>query len=52
MTDGAFDLDAKIKTKFKLFSGVRSQEEDQKMYDKVMDLCFDEMVAFLGREFR
>jgi len=42
------DLDSKIKSKFKLFSGARSQEEDQKVYDKVMDLCFDEMMSFAG----
>ena len=41
-------LDSKIKARFKLFSGVRPTEEDQKIYDKVSDLCFDEMALFLG----
>ncbi len=41
------DIDEKIKNKFKLFSGLRSEEEDQKIYDKVYELCFDEMVQFL-----
>ena len=41
-------LDEAIKSKFRLFSGVRSQEEDQKIYDKVNDLCFDEMTSFLS----
>lgn len=41
-------LDEKIKSKFKLFQGLRPQEEDQKIYDKVMDLTFDEMMAYLG----
>ena len=41
------DIDEKIKHKFKLFQGLRSQEDDQKIYDKIYDLCFDEMVGFL-----
>jgi len=48
MNKDTIGLDKKIKGKFKLFSGIRPQEEDQKIYDKVLDLCFDEMVAFLG----
>lgn len=42
-----FDFDEKIKNKFKLFQGLRSQEEDQKIYDKVYELCFEEIVRFL-----
>ena len=41
------DLDTKIKSKFKLFSGVRSQEEDQKIYDRLVDLAFDEITQYL-----
>src|SRR3989344_9408335 len=41
------DLDNKIKKKFRLFEGIRSEEEDKKIYDKIYDLCFDEMVLFL-----
>jgi hypothetical protein len=40
-------LDEKIKSKFKLFTGVRSYEEDQKIYDKVWELCFDELTGFI-----
>ena len=52
MPNNFVDLDAKIKTRFKLFSGVRSTEEDQKIYDKVYDLCFDEMTTFLGENLK
>ena len=48
MDNNTSGLDNKVKSKFKLFSGVRSQEEDQKIYDKVMDLCFDEMMLFIS----
>ena len=48
MDDSTSYLDAKINEKFRLFRGLRSQEEDQKILDKVMNLCFDEMTAFLG----
>lgn len=41
-------LDSKVREKFKLFTGLRPQEEDQKMYDKIMELCFDEMSRFLS----
>lgn len=42
-----FDLDEKIKKNFRLFTGVRPQEEDKRIYEKVYDLCFDEMIKFL-----
>jgi hypothetical protein len=41
------DLDKKIKKKFRLFEGIRSEDEDKKIYDKIYELCFDEMVLFL-----
>ncbi len=41
------ELNAKVKSKFQLFQGVRSQEEDQKIYDKVMDLISDESTKFI-----
>lgn len=47
MNGNKVDFDTKIKNKFKLFSGARSQEEDQKIFDKVYDLCFDDTVKFL-----
>lgn len=47
-SDQVSPLDEKIKSKFKLFQGLRSQEEDQKIYDKVMDLTFSEMMTYLG----
>jgi hypothetical protein len=42
-----FDLDNKITKTFKLFSGLRSTEEDQKIFDRVYELCFEEIVKFL-----
>lgn len=48
MNDGVSDLDKKIKDKFQLFSGVRSQDEDQKIYEEIYNLCFEEILAFLG----
>lgn len=42
------ELNNKIKSKFKLFMGLRSQEEDQKIFDKVMDLTFEEIMAYVG----
>ncbi len=48
----ASDLDNKIKSKFKLFQGVRPEEEDQKIYDKVMDLCFDEITLFVSESLK
>lgn len=50
MPNNFVDLDSKIKTRFKLFSGVRPADEDQKIYDKVYNLCFDEMVLFLSEQ--
>ena len=37
-----------IKKKFKLFKGLRSKEEDRKILEKLMDLCFDEIMLFLS----
>ena len=45
MTD--IDLDTKIKKKFRLFEGLRSEEEDQKIFERVYELLFDEVVMFL-----
>ena len=42
-----FDIDSLIKGKFQLFTGLRAQEEDQKIYDTLYDACFDGMLAFL-----
>jgi len=41
-------LDAKVREKFNLFTGLRPADEDQKMYDKIMGMCFDEMIRFLS----
>lgn len=41
------DIDALIKTKFQLFTGVRSREVDQKIYDTLYEVCFDAMMSFL-----
>lgn len=41
------NLDDKIKQAFKLFTGLRSQEEDQKMLEKIQEMCFDELTKFL-----
>lgn len=41
------NLEEKIKTAFKLFQGVRSQEEDQKLYEKIMEYFFDEISKFM-----
>lgn len=37
-------IDKKIKTRFNLFQGKRSAEEDQKIYDELYELCFDEFI--------
>ena len=41
-------INTKVKEKFQLFQGVRSQEEDQMIYDKLMVMCFDEMLKFVA----
>lgn len=41
------DIDNLIKNRFKLFVGVRSQKEDEEIYAKVYELCFDEIVQFV-----
>lgn len=41
------NIDVKIIKKFSLFEGKRSLEEDQKIFNKIYSLCFDEMVRFL-----
>ncbi len=41
------ELNAKVKSKFNLFKGARPQEEDQKIYDKLMDLISDESTKFM-----
>lgn len=50
--DDNFKLEEKIKEKFKLFQGFRSQEEDQKMYDKLAELCFDELIVYLSEKLK
>jgi hypothetical protein len=44
-----FDIDQHIKTRFALFEGKRAEEEDQKIYDKVYNLCLNEMILFIGQ---
>jgi len=39
-------FDDMIKSKFKLFQGIRSQEEDQKMYNKLNNMCLEEITNF------
>lgn len=41
------NLEQKIIKKFKLFQGLRPEAEEQKIFAKVYNLCFDEMVLFL-----
>jgi hypothetical protein len=41
------DIDEKIKTKLKLFQGLRSEEKDKEIFEKVYDLVFEEIVKFL-----
>lgn len=40
-------LDELIKTRSKLFQGVRSVEEDNKLYERVYELCLDEIINFI-----
>lgn len=47
MANYTFDIDEKIKNKFRLYAGDRSLAEDQKICEKVLDLCFDELISFL-----
>ncbi len=42
-----YDIDKQIKKMFKLFQGVRSEKEDKKIYEKVTDLIFKDLVSFL-----
>lgn len=48
MDDSFSGLEAKIKEKFKLFTGVRPQEEDQKLFDRLVAMCFEEALVFLA----
>lgn len=48
MTQNVFDLDQMIKSRFRIFEGVRSQEEDEKLYDKILNLCLEEILVFLA----
>jgi len=41
------NIDYKIKKTFRLFDGKRNIKEDKKLYQKLIDLCFDEVIAFL-----
>lgn len=34
------------KNKFRLFQGLRDKTEDEEIYHKVYELCFDEIVSF------
>lgn len=45
----SFNLDEHIKSRFQLFEGKRSKEEDEKIYDKVYSLCLNEMILFVGQ---
>ena len=46
--NGQINFEEKIKKKFRLFEGVRSQEEDQKLFDKLAGLCLEEAMIFLA----
>jgi biopolymer transport protein ExbD len=46
-TDKVNALDEMIKSKFKLFQGLRTEEEDKKIYDKIIKLCGEETLNFL-----
>lgn len=41
------DLDFLITSKFKLFQGLRPEEIDREIYDKVMQHCISEISLFL-----
>jgi hypothetical protein len=41
-----FSIDKKIIDKFRLFTGVRDVEEDKKIYNKVLDASFNELITF------
>ncbi len=43
----SLNFDQKIKSKFKLFKGIRPQKEDEKIYQKIYDALFDEIIKFL-----
>ena len=47
MNKNIFDIDEIIKNTFQLFQGKRSKEEDEKIYQKVYELTFEEMLTFL-----
>lgn len=40
-------IEQKIKDRFQLFVGKRPHKEDQEIWEKVFDLCFAELIAFL-----
>jgi len=40
-------IENKIKKIFRLFDGERNLKEDKKLYKKLINLCFDEVIAFL-----
>ncbi|MBN1169226.1 hypothetical protein JXA63_05040 [Candidatus Woesebacteria bacterium] len=40
-------VDQKIKRLFQLYCGVRSKDEDDRMYDKIMGLVFEEIIEFI-----
>lgn len=50
MTDESVsELETKIKEKFKLFQGLRSDDEDQKLLDQILDMCFEELISFMAK---
>ncbi|KKS51096.1 MAG: hypothetical protein UV61_C0009G0024 [Candidatus Gottesmanbacteria bacterium GW2011_GWB1_43_11] len=42
-----FYLDERIREKFQLFKGFRSQQEDQELYEHIYEACFAEILIFL-----
>lgn len=40
-------LDSQIREKFSLFKGIRSKEEDERIYQRIYDACFEEIIKFL-----
>ena len=44
------DIDTLIKSKFKLYQGLRTKAEDDAIYQKVYDLAFDEIMVFVDEQ--
>lgn len=41
------NIDMLIKSRYRLFQGIRSLEEDGKMYEKIYALCLPEITGFI-----